>query len=146
MSALSLPANAHSDITPGPGSSNVDELTSRTFFDVVGHDKPAVVCFHEYHNEDCQAVSTPRASQCLTLPTWTQEFRWTFEEIYEHFEKVRLCEERAVLNTERRPHQARRGQIVFGTVDQSVEKVPPRSEPLLTRWRGSRSGSISGHS
>jgi len=77
--------NAFSDVDNSPPS-NIDELTGRNFFEHVGNDKPAVVLFHEYNDADCQ------------------EFRWTFEEIFEHFET----------------HH--RNKILFATVDQSVEQ------------------------
>ena len=36
--------------------SRIDELTSRTFWEVIGKKKPAVVLFHEYDDVDCQAL------------------------------------------------------------------------------------------
>jgi len=65
--------------------SNIDELTARTFFGTVGGNKPAVVLFHEYDDPDCQ------------------EFRWTFEQIFEQYKK-------------------QGDNIAFATVDQTVEQ------------------------
>jgi len=48
-------------------SSNIDELTSRTFFKMVGKDKPAVVLFHEYMDVDCQVNNSHDSSDDVAV-------------------------------------------------------------------------------
>lgn len=54
----------------GPPSA-IRQLTPNNFFGCVGKSTPAVILLHSGTNNDCQ------------------EFRWTFEEIFEHFQKQR---------------------------------------------------------
>ena len=67
--------------------SEIDELTSRTFFDVVGNDQPSVVLFHELEESTSQASAALSLSTLATQCDSIQEFRWSYEEIYDHFMK-----------------------------------------------------------